>query len=110
MCIRRPIGEVGVYDPKNPLNPIRKYHPTTPLQPQNFSPRLPREQALPKMSMPMYPSLMALQAGLPQPDFSVMAGRGKVSYIGSIQAGIAKHYVPMESLCGEVIEKSRASS
>lgn len=85
-CIRRPTGEVGVYDPKNPLNPIRKYRPTTPFQPLNYSPRPLRKSALPKMSMPMYPSLMALQAGL------------------------AKHYVPMESLFGEVIEQSRSSS
>ena len=53
---------------------------------------------------------MALQAGLPLLDFSVMAGTGKTAYIAAIQAGLDKHYAPMESLFGEVIEQSRSSS
>jgi cell filamentation protein len=55
-------------------------------------------------------SLMALQAGLPLLDFSLMAGTGKTAYIAAIQAGLDKRYVPMESLFGEVIEPSRSSS
>jgi cell filamentation protein len=55
-------------------------------------------------------SLMALQAGLPLLDFSLMAGTGKTAYIAAIQAGLDKHYAPMESLFGEVIEQSRSSS
>ena len=55
-------------------------------------------------------SLMALQAGLPLLDFSLMAGTGKTAYITAIQAGLDKHYVPMERLFGKVIEQSRSSS
>jgi cell filamentation protein len=55
-------------------------------------------------------TLMALQAGLPLLDFSLMAGTGKTTYIAAIQAGLDKRYVPMESLFGEVIEQSLASS
>lgn len=55
-------------------------------------------------------SLMALQAGLPLLNFSVMAGKGKAAYIAAIQAGLDKHYAPMESLFGEVIAQSRSSS
>ncbi|MBU6434839.1 MAG: hypothetical protein KJS98_16150 [Nitrospirae bacterium] len=53
---------------------------------------------------------MALQAGLPLLDFSVMAGTGKTAYIAAIQAGLDRHYVPMERLFGEVIEQSGSSS
>ena len=55
-------------------------------------------------------SLTALQAGLPLLEFSLMAGTGKTAYIAAIQAGLDKHYVPMESLFGKVIEQSRLSS
>ncbi len=55
-------------------------------------------------------SLMALQAGLPLLDFSGMAGAGKTAYIAAIQAGLDKHYAPMERVFGEVIERSRSSS
>lgn len=58
----------------------------------------------------MLSSLMALQAGLPLLDFSLMAGTGKTAYIAAIQAGLDKHYAPMVSLFGEVIEQSRLSS
>lgn len=53
---------------------------------------------------------MALQAGLPLLDFSVMTGTGKTAYIAAIQAGFDRHYVPMERLFGEVIEQSHSSS
>ena len=55
-------------------------------------------------------SLMALQAGLPLLDFSLMAGKGKAAYVAAIQAGMDKDYAPMERLFGEIIEQSRASS
>lgn len=55
-------------------------------------------------------SLMVLQVGLPLLDFSGMAGAGKTAYIAAIQAGINKHYAPMERVFGEVIERSRLSS
>jgi cell filamentation protein len=55
-------------------------------------------------------TVMALQAGLPLLDFSVIAGKSKNAYIAAIQAGLDKHYVPMESLLREIIEQSRASS
>ncbi len=58
----------------------------------------------------MLSTLMALQAGLPLLDFSLMAGTGKAAYIAAIQAGLDKRYAPMESLFGEVIEQSRPSS
>ena len=55
-------------------------------------------------------SLMALQAGLPLLDFTVIVGKSKDAYIAAIQAGLAKEYAPMERLFGEIIEQSRASS
>lgn len=55
-------------------------------------------------------TVMALQAGLPLLDFSLIAGPRKHAYIAAIQAGLAKHYAPMESLLEEVIEQSRESS
>lgn len=55
-------------------------------------------------------SLMALQAGLPLLDFSLMAGTGKTAYIAAIQAGLDKHYAPMERLFGKVIEQGRSAS
>ena len=55
-------------------------------------------------------TLMALQAGLPLLDFSLMAGTGKTAYIAAIQAGLDKHYAPMERLFGKFIEQSRSSS
>lgn len=54
-------------------------------------------------------SLMALQAGLPLLDFSGMAGTGKTAYIAAIQAGLDKHYAPMERVFGKVIAQSRSS-
>ena len=58
----------------------------------------------------MLSTLMALQAGLPLLDFSLMAGTGKPAYIAAIQAGLDKRYMPMAGLFGEIIERSRASS
>ncbi len=55
-------------------------------------------------------TLMALQAGLPLLDFSLMAGTGKTAYIAAIQSGLDKHYASMERLFEEVIAQSRSSS
>ena len=55
-------------------------------------------------------TLMALQARLPLLDFRVIAGTKKNAYIAAIQAGLDKHYVPMEKLLEEIIEQSRSSS
>jgi len=58
----------------------------------------------------MLSSLMALQAGLPLLDFSLMAGTGKSAYVAAIQAGMDKDYTLMERLFREIIEQSHASS
>jgi cell filamentation protein len=55
-------------------------------------------------------TLMALQAGLPLLNFSIIAEKSKHAYIAAIQAGLDKHYVPMGNLFGEIIEQSGASS
>lgn len=54
-------------------------------------------------------TLMALQAGLPLLDFSLIAGVKKEAYFSAIQAGMDKNYQPMEKLFAEIIEKSVAS-
>lgn len=54
--------------------------------------------------------LMALQAGLPLLDFSLIAGVGKETYFAAVQEGMAKNYQPMEKLFDGIIEKSVASS
>ena len=53
---------------------------------------------------------MALQAGLPLLDFSVIAQENKQEYFAAVQAGLDKNYKPMERLFAEVIERSLASS
>ncbi|NWF72433.1 MAG: Fic family protein [Nitrospirae bacterium] len=58
----------------------------------------------------MLSSLMVLQAGLPLLDFGIMAGTGKTASIAAIQAGLDKHYAPMERLFGKVIEQSLSPS
>jgi cell filamentation protein len=58
----------------------------------------------------MLSTLMALQAGLPLLNFSLIAGDRKTAYIAAIQEGLDKRYVPMERLLEEIIEQSRASS
>lgn len=55
-------------------------------------------------------TLMALQAGLPLLDFSLIAGVKKEAYFAAIQAGMDKNYQPMEKLFAGIIEKSVASS
>lgn len=55
-------------------------------------------------------TLMALQAGLPLLDFSLIAGERKQSYFSAVQAGLDKNYRPMEQLFAEIIERSLAAS
>jgi cell filamentation protein len=55
-------------------------------------------------------TLMALQAGLPLLDFSMIVDKGKNAYIAAIQTGLDKDSVPMERLLREIIEQSRPSS
>lgn len=54
--------------------------------------------------------LMALQAGLPPLNFSLIAEEKKQEYFAAVQAGLDKNYAPMEQLFAEIIERSLASS
>lgn len=54
--------------------------------------------------------LMALQAGLPLLNFSLIAEEKKQAYFAAVQAGLDKNYGPMERLFAEVTERSLASS
>lgn len=55
-------------------------------------------------------TLMALQAGLPLLDFSVLTGKKKIVYFAAIRAGLDKNYAPMEKLFEEIIEQSLLTS
>ncbi len=55
-------------------------------------------------------TLMALQAGLPLLDFTVIAVEKKREYFGAVRAGLEKHYTLMERLVTEIIERSLAAS
>lgn len=55
-------------------------------------------------------TLMALQAGLPFFDFSLIAGEKKESYFAAVRAGLDRNYRPMERIFAEVIERSVAES
>lgn len=54
--------------------------------------------------------LMALQAGLPLLDFSMIAEDKKQDYFAAVQAGLDRNYPPMERLFAKIIERSVASS
>lgn len=51
-------------------------------------------------------SIMALQAGLPVLDFSLISGPKKSDYFAAVQAGMDRNYEPMEKLFAEIIERS----
>ena len=51
-------------------------------------------------------SIMALQAGLPVLDFSLISGSKKSDYFMAVQAGMDRNYEPMEKLFAEIIENS----
>ena len=55
-------------------------------------------------------AVLALQAGLPLLDFSVIAEEKKPTYFAAVQAGLDRDYQPMERLFAEIIERSLASS
>ncbi len=55
-------------------------------------------------------TLMALQAGLPLLDFSVVAREKKQEYFAAVRAGLEKNYAPMERLFAEIIERSLSAS
>lgn len=48
-------------------------------------------------------SVMALQAGLPVLDFSLLSGPRKLEYFAAVQAGLERDYKPMERLFAEII-------
>jgi len=54
--------------------------------------------------------LMALQAGLPLLNFSLIAEEKKQEYFDAVQAGLDKNYKPMEQIFAEIIERSLALS
>jgi len=51
-------------------------------------------------------TLMALQAGLPQLEFSEMIGIRKEDYFAAVRAGLDRNYQPMKGLFSDVIERS----
>jgi len=53
---------------------------------------------------------MALQAGLPPVDFSLIAADKKADYFAAVQMGMEKNYKPMEKIFAEIIERSLAVS
>ncbi len=55
-------------------------------------------------------TLMALQAGLPLLDFSLIGEHRKQEYITAVQAGMSRNDQPMETLFSEIIEKSISAS
>lgn len=55
-------------------------------------------------------TLMALQAGLPLLDFTLLAGEGKERYFAAVRAGLDRNYLPMEQVLAEVIERSVVES
>jgi cell filamentation protein len=55
-------------------------------------------------------TLMALQAGLPLLDFSLIADEKKENYFAAVRAGLGRDYRPMERIFAEVIERSVAGA
>lgn len=51
-------------------------------------------------------TLMALQAGLPQLEFSEMIGFRREEYFAAVRAGLDRNYAPMQALFNDVIERS----
>ncbi|MBL0225605.1 MAG: Fic family protein [Geobacteraceae bacterium] len=54
----------------------------------------------------MLATLMALQAGLPQLEFSEMIGFRREEYFASVRAGLDRNYQPMKKMFSDVIERS----
>jgi cell filamentation protein len=55
-------------------------------------------------------TLMALQAGLPLLDFSLIADEMKENYFVAVRAGLDRNYRPMERIFAKVIGRSVAGS
>ncbi len=55
-------------------------------------------------------TLMALQAGLPLLDFSIISGLEKQKYILAVHAGMSRDYRIMDGIFSEIIEKSISAS
>jgi cell filamentation protein len=55
-------------------------------------------------------TLMAAQAGLPQLDFTPLAGRRRTRYFAAVQAGIDRNYRPMAEIFAALIERKLAAS
>ena len=55
-------------------------------------------------------TLMALQAGMPLLDFSLIAEEKKNEYFAAVQAGLDKNYKPMEKVFSEIIERTPSTS
>jgi cell filamentation protein len=53
---------------------------------------------------------MALQAGMPLLDFSLIAEEKKNEYFAAVQAGLDKNYKPMEKVFSEIIERTLSTS
>jgi cell filamentation protein len=51
-------------------------------------------------------TLMALQAGLPLLNFSVIKGRQREAYFAAVQAGMEKNYKPMRDIFRRVVQAS----
>ena len=47
--------------------------------------------------------LMALQAGLPPLDFSIITGKKKLEYFAAVRSGMKRDYKPMERVFEEVL-------
>lgn len=55
-------------------------------------------------------TLMALQAGLPPLDFTLIAGRARNAYFAAIQAGLDRNYEPMAELFSGIIDRTLAAA
>ena len=53
-------------------------------------------------------TLMALQAGLPLLDFSLITGEAKSHYFAAIHAGMDRNYAPMRGLFAKIISATTA--
>ena len=53
---------------------------------------------------------MALQAGLPLLDFSLISELKKRKYITAVHAGMSRNYQIMDTIFSEIIEKSISAS
>jgi len=55
-------------------------------------------------------TLMALQAGLPLLDFSLIRGKRKLEYFAAVRAGLDRNYQPMKNIFAGIIAKNRPDS